>query len=491
MDSSESQPNQPACCEDAKDAEQHYVRSRFTAHTSTADGNLVLYNSLTGHNCALRGSAGERVRPYLSKSGVSGKLDELGEYLLKKGYIVKSTTNEDAKWDLAYALQQYRPDVLQLTLLASEECNFRCIYCSQRFKRGSMRPEVRAGVKQLISKRVKKLTSLGVSWFGGEPLLGFDAIEDVAPYAKALASEHDVYFSSNMSTNGYLLTPDKSRKLVRWGVASFQITLDGTPSEHDARRPLKDGGPSFQKIMENVTAMKAFEEKFEVCLRVNFDHSNVHKLQPIFDDYQQRFGDDHRFRLRFRPVVLMGSDHDDQIPICQLREGIQHVMDLTDKVHAMGMATENLTEKWLSPLSSVCYAARPYHLVIGADGKVMKCTVVLDNDERNVVGNIGPDGEMNIQFDRLAAWVRPYYHHDAQCGKCFYLPVCQGVICAAPRVLSGQRPCPSQQQYIQRALAYAFTEKTRLGEHNLVRIQVPSPGAADTQAAAAEPLAAR
>ncbi len=461
------------CRKDTRASSQglHYLPSRFNAHTVTHDGLLLLYNSLTGHNCALPGNSAERAKVYLSKAGFHGELDQLGEYLLAKGYIVSKDSDEQAKWDLSYALQQYRPDVLQLTLLASEDCNFRCIYCSQQYKRGTMLPAVRAGLKALVAKRIKQLGSLAISWFGGEPLLGYEAIEELAPYMQRMAAEHDVHFMSDMTTNAYLLTPERSQKLVKWGVLTYQITIDGTPSDHNARRPLKDGSPTFDRIMDNLRAMKSYDENFGVCLRVNFDRTNVHKLKAIFEEFKEHFGADERFALRFRPVVRMGSENDDVLPICEMKEGIQHVLDLTNKVHDMGLASESIADKWLNPVGSVCYAARPYHFVIGADGKVMKCTVLMDNDERNVVGSLNPDGELKIDFELFAKWVRPYYHSDTRCSKCFYVPVCQGVVCAAPRVLEGHRPCPSQQQNIRQALEFAMLEKTRAGQSRLVRIK--------------------
>src|SRR3712207_7092344 len=38
------------------------------------------------------------------------------------------------------------------SLLASEDCNFRCTYCYEDFARGTMQPEVREGIKAMRSE---------------------------------------------------------------------------------------------------------------------------------------------------------------------------------------------------------------------------------------------------------------------------------------------------------------------------------------------------
>jgi uncharacterized protein len=121
---------------------------------------LVLYNSYTGHNCAIPPAAANTASRYLSQQGLTEPLDKLASYLLKQGYLVEDTVDEGARWDVRYGRQQYRNDLLDLILLSSEECNLRCVYCSQQFKRETMLPEVRRGILNLIRSRIKRLWAL-------------------------------------------------------------------------------------------------------------------------------------------------------------------------------------------------------------------------------------------------------------------------------------------------------------------------------------------
>jgi uncharacterized protein len=440
-------------------ASKRYKPSRFNAHTRTPEGTLVLYNSYTGHRCGLQGALAESAAPYLSQKGFTGQLDRLGEYLLAQGYILLEETDEDAKWDVRYGMQQFRTDLMQLILLSSEDCNFRCVYCSQQFKRGSMQPQVRTGVKALVQSVLKRITALNISWFGGEPLLGYDAIEELAPFFQETAKAHDIGYQSGMTTNAYLLTPERSRKLVEWGCWGYQITLDGTATDHDAHRPLKEGGATFATIISNIAAMKQYDAPLNVNIRVNFDNRNVAKLQPLFDVLSEKVGGDSRFAMLFRPVGKWGGPNDDQLDICGVREAGDWIKKLTEQARATGMSSEALGKTWLDAHDGVCYAARPYNYIIGADGKVMKCTVVLDTMPQNVVGHISEDGRLNLREELLAKWIQPYYKTDTMCQKCFYVPVCQGASCPLPRIEKGSRPCPEQKVTIGESLKFAWKEK--------------------------------
>lgn len=451
-----------------------YKPSRFNARTLTEDGFLVLYNSYTGHSCGFPGKAVPRVESFLQREGVQGPLDKLGQYLFRKGYIVGHEVDEDARWDVRYGLEQYRTDVLQLILLACEDCNFRCVYCSQEFKRGVMLPNVRRAVRKLVEARAPSIKQLAVSWFGGEPMVGYEAIEELAPSFQKITSDHGISYESGITTNAYLLTPDRSAKMVEWGIVKYQITVDGGPEQHDAHRPLKEGGGTFQRIIDNVVAMKKLQKSFQVNLRVNFDNTNVNTLTPLFEILKSGVGDDERFRMCFFPVEKMGGPNDETLDVCGVRDAATAWKGLTDQARSMGLQSENLSA-YLEPDHGVCYAARPFNFIVGADGKLMKCTVVLDTMPDNIVGRIADNGSLEIRQDAFVKWVKPYYKSDTMCQKCHFVPVCQGVVCPLPRVRSGERPCPPDKLLMRETLKYAWKEKVGQGLGTLVRITNAEP----------------
>jgi uncharacterized protein len=448
-----------------------YKPSRFNAHTIADDGSLILYNSFTGNTCTIPAAGIAEANRYLTQAGVQAPLGKIGEYLFKKGYLVEESVDEDARWDLRYSLQQFRPDILELILLSSEECNFRCIYCSQTFSKGTMTPEVRQGVRNLVAKRIRKLQALRIAWFGGEPLLGYEAIAELAPFFQQAARDYDVAFTSDITSNGYLLTRDRSRALLEWGVKEFQITMDGTVQDHDSHRPLKEGGSTFQTVFNNLVALKQHKFDYNVFIRVNFDNTNVHKLTPLVEMIREHFGGDSRFQVRFHPVGKWGGPHDDELDVCGTRDTVQHLIRLREQARSAGVSSEKVSP-YLQPMGkNVCFAARPYSFVVGADGKLMKCTEVLDTHPSNIVGQLDPDGDLNLNADAFAKWVKPYYKEDHMCSKCFFVPVCQGVICVLPRFYGeDSRSCPTEKLEIRNSLLEVWREKTATGEGHHVQL---------------------
>jgi uncharacterized protein len=70
-----------------------------------------------------------------------------------------------------------------------------------------MAPSIRVAVRRHLSARIQSLRSLHVSWFGGEPLLGYDVIEELAPDFQEQAAKHNTIFESAITTNGICFRP--------------------------------------------------------------------------------------------------------------------------------------------------------------------------------------------------------------------------------------------------------------------------------------------
>ncbi len=88
-----------------------------------------------------------------------------------------------------------------------------------------------------------------VSWFGGEPLLGYRDILDISKALIELSSTYGIRYHSDMTTNGYLLNSRTlSRLVTECQVQSYQITVDGTKEGHDNQRVLKNGHGSRMTV---------------------------------------------------------------------------------------------------------------------------------------------------------------------------------------------------------------------------------------------------
>jgi uncharacterized protein len=438
--------------EPAKPTQIRWVPSRYTVRATTDDGRLILWNTLNGSMSIFRPDQVDEVKGHLRKPGIESTVNGTAKYLFDRGFLIKEGVDEYRKIQLSFGQQHYRTDILQLILLASEDCNFRCTYCYEDFARGTMQPSVRAGIKNLVTKRIQTLNTLQISWFGGEPLYGFAAIEELAPFCLKIAEENGVKFRSNMTTNGYLLTPEVADQLLAWQIVRYQITLDGRPEDHDRSRPTREGKGSFWTIVENLKALSRRTEDFDVTLRVNFDRQNHPHMNEFLDLMKREIGDDPRFQVKFHGVGRWGGDNDDQLDVCGSEEAAQVRSDLKQAARKLGMNIGRGLKDVTGFGSDACYAARPYSFIVGASGKLMKCTVALDKEEHNVVGQITEQGNLEIDRDKLALWTEPAFENDTKCKKCVVLPACQGLHCPLVRIEENRSPCSPVRLHLKSAL---------------------------------------
>lgn len=421
--------------------EPHWIPSRFNARAVGEDGRLILWNTFSGAISAFRARDCDAVLKLLSPKGTNDVNGRLGEYLRLRGFLVRDEANELERFRYAYARGQWRSDILELTLMASEDCNFRCVYCYEKFKQGTMRPEVREGIRRFVLARVPQLKHLKIAWFGGEPLFGWEAVEELAPFFHDVARRHGVAHVQTMTTNGYLLDDERADALLAWGCRSYQITIDGLPAEHDCKRISRDGGPTYNVILRNLRSLQRREDDFLVVIRVNIDRKNAPQLGAFLEALGQDFGSDARFIIRLRTVGRWGGPHDADLDICGRSEGRQITHELQDVALQAGLRVESRVRYHATLGSQVCYAARPYHFVVGATGKLMKCTLALDDMEENVVGRVRRNGMWEVLDERMMHWVNPFFESDATCKRCHLLPVCQGAACPLVRIQTGHRSC--------------------------------------------------
>lgn len=435
-----------------------WLPSRFNIRARTEDGSLVLWNSFRGAMSVFGPEQRETVEQMIARQGFSAPAEGLVKYLFDRGFLIKEGTDEYRRLRMVFGHQHYRTDRLELILLASEDCNFRCTYCYEDFNRGTMEPWVRQGVKKLVEKRLPSLRSLQIAWFGGEPLYGMEAIEDLAPFFVETAERHALDLSCNMTTNAYLLTPSVAEKLFAWKISKFQITVDGPAQTHDCSRPTRDGQGSFQVIFDNLKALKELEESFEIDLRVNFDRDNRASVPDLLDLLEAEFSSDPRFKLRFRAVGKWGGPNDTDLNVCGVDESRNAILEFKEEARRRGLKLADGVREVKGVGAQICYAARPFNFIVGADGKLMKCTIDLDKKDRNIVGRLDSEGEIELDEDKFALWTEPAFENDKKCQKCVVLPVCQGMFCPQIRFDYDRSPCTPLRMGAKKELQATWAE---------------------------------
>jgi uncharacterized protein len=322
-----------------------------------------------------------------------------------------------------------------------------------------MTPEVRQGVRALVERRAPQLKALNVGWFGGEPLYGWEAIEELEPFFNHVALRNGIALRHHMTTNGYLLTEERATKLLEWGCRHFQITLDGLAAEHDCKRVGRDGSPTYGVIVENLRSLRdRRDESYHVGIRVNFDRDNFSRLGPFMEALSEEFGGDRRFRVHFRAVGKWGGARDEELATCGTGDERAFLRELQSMAGSLGLQQEGGIREIAAPGSQACYAARPYSFIVGASGQLMKCTVALYDLPENVVGQLHPDGTLELEDDHMRHWVNPHWESDSLCKTCYALPGCQGAACPLTRVREGHRTCCGVKSHLKHEMRFTLAQ---------------------------------
>lgn len=443
-----------------------WIPSRYNVRSQSDDGMTILYNSYSGSMGAIPPEQQPLLQDLL-RHGASGELHELdglARDLAEGGLLVKQGTDEFKRAAMLHN-RLFRDDYMHLIMMPSEECNFRCVYCYESFPRGRMAPEVVEGIKNMLAERLPKIHKLSISWFGGEPLSEPDIVLDITDSFLPYVREHNIEYRAVVTTNGYFLTADLCKELTDRGIQTFNITLDGLQEDHDCTRILKGGGDTFEVITNNLKALKATDLPFKILIRNNF-HPKTN-IDAFIAYLAEEFGDDDRFTVYFRPVGKWGGDNDDDLTVCDKRDGTSTMFEANQKAIESGFTVPYIYD-FLQPNGTMCYAAKPYSFVIGADGTLYKCTVALESDF-NHVGKIHADGRMVIDYDKMAHWVLGGADDDDMCKRCFFRPSCQGAACPLVRIESGNRPCPKEKEKIKDTLRLMWDMHKRYPERAMER----------------------
>lgn len=418
--------------------------SKFNTYFST-DKFFVFYNSLSGAIAAVPSEYAELVKRML-REGISAighhknNDTDIVQMLVDGRYLVDALTDED-EMDLDSYISKYNDGSLGLTILPTEQCNFRCVYCYETFERGAMQQEVVLGIKNLIKKR-GPLKQLHISWFGGEPLLAKDTVIDIQEYAYQMASTWKAHFSSSMTTNGSLLDIDTAKSLIRLGIDNYQITIDGVGELHDKKRAAIDGQPSFERIVNNIQELHNTDLDFSIVIRINFDKDNVEEIPNIINYFSKLLHRDQRYSFYFHAVGAWGGSNDDDLHVFEQYEAAQIIADAMRLSQQAGFPN-NMVANSFRPNGFACYASNPNHFVVGSNGTLYKCTVELDSNDRNIIGKLHSDGELEIDQMKHALWIETNGRSAEQrCWTCAHRPSCHGAICPKAWLDGQSEPCP-------------------------------------------------
>src|SRR6185295_5807074 len=98
--------------------------SRYNIRASAEDGGLILWNTLSNAISVFRSTQIPLVEKALR--GVEARNKGTIKYLVDRGFLIREGVNEYRQFQVRFGAQHFRTNALELILLPSEDCNFRC-----------------------------------------------------------------------------------------------------------------------------------------------------------------------------------------------------------------------------------------------------------------------------------------------------------------------------------------------------------------------------
>jgi uncharacterized protein len=342
--------------------------------------------------------------------------------LLQASVLVEDDAKNINYLNLISTKDKFNRSSRALTILPTLDCNFSCSYCYEKgnLKKKFMNEKAIEDFKEFINKEFnfEETKKLHIQWYGGEPLMNFNAIEKISTFFKS----KKVNYSSSIVTNGYLLTNHIIEKLHDYKINHIQVTIDGPKHIHDDFRKLKNGKGTYDVIIQNLsnlnTYIKEHQLNIKVSLRVNIGNNNKDiysitktKLDELFQN--ENF------------IVYPGFIVDTNI--CNTSEGCGFSSAEKAKFYLEQYEKYDNFDLNYYPLNLAvnnCIAQRFYDYTVGPVGELYSCWRDV-GDDTEIIGNIKTGFTNKCKIGEYTTGITDVFR-DANCLKCDSIAICGG-----------------------------------------------------------------
>lgn len=193
----------------------------------------------------------------------------------------------------------------RLVIIPTTACNLCCQYCyawrSDKPVHHISYEIVEAGIQYTgLNALDSDSPSIDISFMGGgEPTCNWSALQHAVEYARAMAEENEVPFSSTLTTNGVL--SDAQIDWIIENITFVKISFDGIQEIQERQRPAKTGS-SFEKAVHTMEKLSTAGSNFLV--RITVTNESVHNLKDSVEFLVRNFTPQ---SIIINPVYVCGS----------------------------------------------------------------------------------------------------------------------------------------------------------------------------------------
>jgi uncharacterized protein len=408
--------------------------SRYNFAIEDANGNTALFNGRTGALVRLEGHDVKAISSHLVQMNAVYQADmfddQTAKDLIAGGFLIDE--NHDELQEIRERFWKARgatPPILTIT--TTMDCNLGCYYCYEERSQKSLSTNHIRDLVRLAKSMVSKspLNSLHVDWYGGEPLLNLEFLEQASTALISLASQMGIRYSASIISNGTVWPNNICDFVARHRVTQVQISFDGMKANHDKRRRYRR--PFFAEGVSSFDAAVAVVDELvqvvRVDLRYNLDRGNICDVDHFVD-----FAEARGWFYAQHPAILQPARLASYSNKSRFMESHQLTLEEFDacrvrlrrRMAGTGTIEESeVPDGYPYPRTSVCAALANHSHVVGGDASTYRCGLQVGEPSREV-GHIA-DPAMSSKDDTI--WWQQFDPTIAvTCSVCSFLPVCWG-----------------------------------------------------------------
>ena len=229
-------------------------------------------------------------------------LDDIEE-LVRQGRLYK----DDTAIRQAAVSDKKPAELKALCLNIAHTCNLTCSYCfagqgSYKGDTALMPYETGKAALDMLVRMSGRRRNLEVDFFGGEPLLNWQAVKRLVAYGRSIEKEYNKNFRFTLTTNGMLVDDDVIDFCNR-EMHNVVLSLDGRKEVHDRFRVDRAGRGSYDKIVPRFQEFVRRRGDQNYYIRGTYTRHNLDFLNDV-----KHMADLGFTQLSMEPIVTAPDD---------------------------------------------------------------------------------------------------------------------------------------------------------------------------------------
>lgn len=320
---------------------------------------------------------------------------------------------------------------LNLTFNCNLTCDYCFVHCKSPHERMSLQT-AQASVDLLLDRAI--FPNVVITLIGGEPLLEFDLIQQLVPYALEQAGQRNLEITWAVTTNGTLLNK-KILEFFAHHKINILISMDGGQKTHDRYRRTRSGEGTWQKIASLIPLVCQYQPWLGA--RMTVSPEAIDTMQEDFKAIVE---------LGFKQLIIAPAQGASQWSRDQIEKyGLNMVKILEDYHHYKGKGVPLYIEEFEKdehePVGWGCRAGST-SLAVAPNGDLSPCSKLLgltDETGKYVVGNV----RTHVNMKKLQPFQNAISRMPRHCKGC--TRTCAGGCYAVNFEQTGDHFTPSQE----------------------------------------------